>query len=187
MEEVWARNLFDCTVMIEWNEKQSTQKTYTHVVAYFTKELRSIKHFKASGGGASKKQGLELTNVVAEIQTAVVNQVRENQQKRAKENHEMRHKMAIEFAGAITEQREEIESLQGLLASIENKLIQTPVTPTRRPKSRVGRSDSETEVETPPKKKKKSKREKLETKKKKQKAERKADQPAAARSTTTLK
>ena len=87
---------------------------------------------------------------MAEIQTAVVSQVRENHQERAKENHKMRHEMAIEFAGAIAKQREEIKSLQGVLASIKNKLIQTPATPTRRPKSRMDESDLETEVETPP-------------------------------------
>ena len=62
--------------------------------------------------------------------------------------------MATEFAGTIAEQREEIESLRGVLASIKNKLIRTPATPTCRPKPRVDESDLETEVETPPKKKK---------------------------------
>jgi hypothetical protein len=62
--------------------------------------------------------------------------------------------MATEFAGAIAEQREETESLRGVLASIKNKLIQMPATPTRSPKSRVDESDSETKVKTPPKRKK---------------------------------
>ena len=66
----------------------------------------------------------------------------------------MRHEMATKFAGAIAKQSEETASLRGVLASIENKLIQTPATPTRRPTSRVEKSDSETEVETPSKKKK---------------------------------
>ena len=47
-------------------------------------------------------------------------------------------------------------------------------------------SDLETEVKTPPKKKK-SQREKREAKKKKQKAEKKMDQPAATRTSTTMK
>ena len=130
MVEVWACNPFDRAVMIKWNDLPLTQKMYAHTVTYFTKEFRSIKHVEASGGGASKKQGLKSVNVVAELQTAVVNQVRENQHERAKENHEMRHGMAIEFSGAIAEQREEIESLRGLLASTENKLIPMPATPT---------------------------------------------------------
>ena len=75
----------------------------------------------------------------------------------------------------IAERREEIESLCDVLASTENKLIQTPATPTCRSKSRVYESDLETKMETPPKKKKKSKQEKLEAKKKKQKAERKIE------------
>ena len=78
MVEVWARNLFNHTVMIEWNNKPVMQKTYAHTVAYFTKELRAIKNFEASGGSASKKQGFELANVVAEIQTACANQLKEN-------------------------------------------------------------------------------------------------------------
>ena len=49
MVEVWARDLFDRAVMIEWNDRPLTQKTYVHTVAYFTKELRSIEHFEASG------------------------------------------------------------------------------------------------------------------------------------------
>ena len=55
MVEVWARDLFDRAVMIKWNDKPATQKTYAHAVSYFTKELRSIENFEASGGGASKK------------------------------------------------------------------------------------------------------------------------------------
>jgi len=184
MVEVWARDLFDRAVMIKWNDRTPAQKSYAHAVTYFTKELRSIENFEASGGGASKKQGFESANVVAEIQTACVNQLKENREDREKERHELRHEMATEFAGAIAEQREEIESLRGVLASIENKLIRAPATPIRRPKPRVEESDSDTEVETPPKKKKKSRREKLEAKKKKQKAERKSERRPAPRSTT---
>ena len=93
--------------------------------------------------------------------------------------------MVTEFAGAITEQREEIESLRDVLASIENKPIQTPATPTRRPKPRVDESKLETEVETSPRKKHESEREKLKAKKKKQKAERQIEQSTAAQLTTT--
>ena len=62
-----------------------------------------------------------------------------------------------------------------------------PATLTRHQKSRVDETELETEVETPPKKKTKSKREKLDAKKKKHKAERNAEQPTAARSTTAPK
>ena len=48
------------------------------MVTYFTKDLRSIEHFEASGGGASKKQGFDSANVVEEIQMACVNQLEEN-------------------------------------------------------------------------------------------------------------
>ena len=65
--EVWAHDLFDCAAMIRWNDKPSTHKTYAHMEVYFTEELRSIKKFEASGGGASKNQGFESANVVAKI------------------------------------------------------------------------------------------------------------------------
>ena len=129
MVEVWARDLFDRVGMIKWNDLPSEQKTYAHVVAYFTKELRSIENFEASEGGASKKQGFKSANVVAEIQTACINQLKENQQERKNKRHKLRHEMAAKFTGAITEQREEIKSLRGVLTSIKNKLIRTPVTP----------------------------------------------------------
>ena len=45
MVEVPARNLFDCPVMIEWNEKTQAQKTYTRVVTFFTKQLSVIENF----------------------------------------------------------------------------------------------------------------------------------------------
>jgi hypothetical protein len=64
--------------MIKWNDKPATQKTYAHVLAYFIKEFRSIKHFKASGGEVSKKQGFESATVVVEIQMACINQLKEN-------------------------------------------------------------------------------------------------------------
>ena len=45
MVEVWARDLFDRAVMIKWNDKPATQKTYTHsgtteAKAYTSESLR---------------------------------------------------------------------------------------------------------------------------------------------------
>ena len=53
-------------------------------------------------------------------------------QEATKEKHELRHKLATEFSGAIVKQREDIKSLRNVLASIENKLIRAPATPTCR-------------------------------------------------------
>ena len=42
MVEVWARDLFNRPVMIEWNTRPTDKKTYVDVVIYFTKQLRAI-------------------------------------------------------------------------------------------------------------------------------------------------
>ena len=71
-------DLFNRPVMIKWNKKTPAQKTYMHVVTFFTKQLRVIKNFEAAGGGASKRQGFESANVVAEFQTVCVNHMKNN-------------------------------------------------------------------------------------------------------------
>jgi hypothetical protein len=129
MVELWGRDLFDRPVMIEWNERPREEREYEHAVAYFTKHLAAIETYEAAGGGASKKQGFESTNAVAEIQTACVNQITQN---KAENSREMTA-MATEFAGVINEQKEQIKSLREVLASIENKLsTKAPATPPRR-------------------------------------------------------
>ena len=104
---------------------------------------------------------------MVEIQTVYVNQLKENQQETVKEKHGVRHKMAIKFAGEITKQREEVESLRSVLASINSKLIQAPATPSCRMRSRVEESDLEIKVGIPPRRNNKSQQEKREEKKKK--------------------
>ena len=95
--------------------------------------------------------------------------------------------MATKFAGAIAVQQEEIKSLCSVLASIKNKLMKAPGTPTCRTRLRVEESDLETEVKTPPRRNKKLQQEKREEKKKKQQAAERAEQPIAARKTTSTK
>jgi hypothetical protein len=129
MVELWGRDLFDRPVMIEWNERPREEREYDDAVTYFTKHLAAIESYEAAGGGASKRQGFESTNAVAEIQTACVNQITEN---KAENTREMTQ-MATEFAGVINEQKEQIKSLREVLASIENKLsARAPATPPRR-------------------------------------------------------
>ena len=123
MVEVLAHDLFERAVMIKWNKKTPAQKMYTHTVTFFTKQLRVIKNFKAVEGGASKKQGFASANTVAEIQTACVKQLKENQHEATKEKQELRYNLSTKFAGAIIEQQEENKSLRSILASIKNTLI----------------------------------------------------------------
>ena len=138
--------------MIEWNKRPREEKEYEDAVEYFTKQLAAIESYEAAGGGASKRQGFESTNAVAEIQTACVNQITEN---KAENTREMTQ-MATEFAGVINEQKEQIKSLREVLASIENKLsARAPVTPPRRSRRVAYESDSDTEEETPPRRRRK--------------------------------
>ena len=37
MIQVWDRDLFDRAVMIKWSERPTIQKSFDHMVAYFTK------------------------------------------------------------------------------------------------------------------------------------------------------
>jgi hypothetical protein len=152
MVELWGRDLFDRPVMIEWNERPREEREYAHAVAYFTKHLAAIETYEAAGGGASKKQGFESTNAVAEIQAACENKITEN---KAETSREMTA-MATEFVGVINEQKEQIKSLREVLASIENKLsTRVPATPPRRSRRVLYESDSDTEEETPPRRKRK--------------------------------
>ena len=50
MIKVWDRNLFDWSVMIEWNERPTIQKDFTNAVAYFNKHLVAIETFEAADG-----------------------------------------------------------------------------------------------------------------------------------------
>ena len=72
MIQVWDRDLFNRAVMIEWNERPNINRSFDHVVAYFTKQLAAIKSFEAAGGGASKKLGYESTNASTEFQAVCV-------------------------------------------------------------------------------------------------------------------
>ena len=59
MVNVWTRNLFNCPVIIEWNNQTSAQKTYTHMVTFFVKQVRAIKIFKAAAGWGIKGRNLD--------------------------------------------------------------------------------------------------------------------------------